>query len=99
MMITTYDRSAQLIDLEVYALNGLIPDRVPTAQFQRLIIESLGSQLNSEKVRYLYQPVCNCLIVTAPQQIQRQVEALIDRLKQELNDEPAENLNLIQALQ
>ena len=99
MMITTYDRSAQLIDLEVYALNGLIPDRVPTAQFQRLIIESLGSQLNSEKVRYLYQPVCNCLIVAAPQQIQRQVEALIDRLKQELNDEPAENLNLIQALQ
>lgn len=99
MMITTFDRSAQLTDLEVYPLNGLVPDRVPAAQFQRLIIESLGSQLNSEKVRYIYQPLCNCLIVTAPQQIQRQVEALIDRLKQELNDEPTENLNLIQASQ
>jgi hypothetical protein len=68
-------------------------------QFQRLIIESLGSQLNSEKVRYIYQPACHCLIVTAPQQIQRQIEALIDRLKKELNNEPAENLNLIQASQ
>lgn len=99
LMITTYDRSAQLIDLEVYALNGLVPDQLPAPQFQRLIIESLGSQLNSEKVRYIYQPACNCLIVTAPQQIQRQVEALIDRLKTELNGEPTENLNLIQASQ
>jgi len=39
------------------------------------------------------------LIVTAPQQIQRQVEALIERLKEELNNEPAEDLNLIQAAQ
>ncbi|MGI9495517.1 MAG: hypothetical protein ACR2NK_05675 [Mariniblastus sp.] len=99
LMITTYDRSARLIDLEVYALNGLVPARLPAPQFQRLIIETLGSQLNSEKVRYIYQPVCNCLIVTAPQQIQRQVEALIERLKEELNNEPAEDLNLIQAAQ
>ncbi|MGY8746694.1 MAG: hypothetical protein ACKVHR_01350 [Pirellulales bacterium] len=99
LLITTYDRSAQLVDLEVYALNQLVPDRLPVPQFQRLIIESLGSQLNSEKVRYIYQPACHCLIVTAPQQIQRQIEALIDRLKKELNNEPAENLNLIQASQ
>ena len=99
LMITTYERSARLIDLEVYALNGLVPDRLSAPQFQRLIIETLGSQLNSEKVRYIYQPACNCLIVTAPQQIQRQVEALIVRLKEELNDEPAEDLNLIQAAQ
>ena len=99
LLITTYDRSAQLVDLEVYALNQLVPDRLPVPQFQRLIIESLGSQLNSEKVRYIYQPSCHCLIVTAPQQIQRQIEALIDRLKKELNNEPAENLNLIQASQ
>lgn len=99
LMITTYDRAAQLIDLEVYALSGLVPERLPTPQFQRLIIETLGSQLNSEKVRYIYQPVCNCLIVTAPQQIQRQVEALIKRLKKELNAEPTDDLNLIQASQ
>ncbi|MCP4095424.1 MAG: hypothetical protein GY748_04180 [Planctomycetaceae bacterium] len=99
LMITTYDRSAQLIDLEVYALSGLVPERLPSPQFQRLIIETLGSQLNSEKVRYIYQPVCNCLIVTAPQQIQRQVEALIERLKKELNGEPDDDLNLIQASQ
>ncbi len=84
LMMTTFAQTTRLVDLEVYPLGNLVPARLAPQQLIQLVTESLGAQLQSESVRYIFEPSFQCLIVSAPQQIQRQIEALIDRLENDL---------------
>jgi hypothetical protein len=80
MVLTTFESSAQRVDLEVYPISKLLADNVSANQIMNLVNNALGSQLQSKAVRYVYQPKCQCIVVLAPQTIQRQIEALINQL-------------------
>lgn len=84
LMMTTFEQTAKMVDLETYPLSTLVPDRLGPKQLMELVSESLGVQLQSERVKYIYEPNYQCLVVSAPQQIQRQIEALVDRLQRDL---------------
>ena len=80
LVITTFAHAAKTADLEVYPLAKLLAGKLNSNHLLRLVTESLGTQLQSEKVRFLLEPNCQCLIVSAPQSLQRQIKALLDRL-------------------
>ena len=98
LMITTFEQSARIVDLEIYPVGSLVPDRLKANQLARLVSEALGTQLQSERVKFIFEPNCHCLIVSAPQQIQRQVEALVERLQQDLVIQNRESGRTEQAL-
>ncbi|MFT5303378.1 MAG: hypothetical protein ACI87E_002867 [Mariniblastus sp.] len=84
IVLTTFAQAAQTIDLEVYPIAQLVPEKLSPELLHRLVTEALGTQLQSENVRYTYQPDTRCLIVSAPQHLQEQVEGLVKRIHEDL---------------
>ena len=84
IVLTTFADAAETVDLEVYPIMDLVPSKLSPEMLRDLVMEAMGAQLQSHQLRYTYQPDCHCLLVAAPQQLQRQIEGLIDRLKVEL---------------
>ena len=80
LVMTTPDGASQRVELEVYPVSKIIAGRLNDNQLMKLIDSAMGSQVRSKSVRYAYQPVCQCVIVLAPQTLQRKIEALIDQL-------------------
>jgi hypothetical protein len=80
MVMTTFDRSAEMVDLEVYPVGKILAGSLSEKQMMKLIENALGNQLQSKFVRYMFQPSCQCVIVLGPQTVQRQIEALLDQL-------------------
>ena len=67
-------------DLEVYPLLTDWAGETSPQEIEQLIFNALGQQVQANFVRVVYEPKCRCIIVVAPQPIQRQVAKLVDRL-------------------
>ena len=79
--LTTFEQAAQAVDLEVFYLGKVLAGPLNEQQMLRLITETLGSQLQSPLVRWHYEPNCQCLILLAPQSLQRQTDSVIKQLE------------------
>ncbi len=86
LQLTTSTLANSVQDLEVYPLLASWANETPPQEIEQLIFTALGRQVQSSFVRLVYEPKCKCLIVVAPQSIQRQVEKLVERLNQAKND-------------
>ena len=67
-------------DLEVYPLLPEWAGETAPQEIEQLIFNALGQQVQANFVRVVYEPKCRCIIVVAPQPIQRQVAKLVERL-------------------
>ena len=79
--LTTFEKAARQVDLEMYHFGKILAGPLKEQQALRLITETLGTQLQSPRVRYVYEPQCQCLIISAPQSIQKQVASVIAQLE------------------
>ena len=79
--LTTFEQAARAVDLEVFYLGNVLAGPLNQQQMLRLITETLGSQLQSPLVRWHYEPNCQCLILLAPQSLQRQTDSVIRQLE------------------
>ncbi len=81
MQITTFDKAARAVDLEVYHFGKILAGPLNEQLALRLIRETLGVQLQSSQVRYIYEPKCQCLVLVAPQFLQKQVSSVVQQLE------------------
>jgi hypothetical protein len=79
--ITSFEKAAWATDLEVYHFGKALAGPLNQQQALRLIRESLGNQLAGPQVREVYEPKYQCLVVVAPQSLQKQIESLIRQLE------------------
>ena len=81
--LTSFYSAAESMELELYPIREIVAGPVKAPQILEIIEQALGAQLRSNPdLRLVIEPECNCLIVVAPQSIQRQVEVILDRLRQ-----------------
>lgn len=81
MVMTTNDQATTRLDLEVYSVSKLLAGPLDENKMKDLILQTLGGQLQSENVRFIYEPDFQCLIVFAPQALQRQLASLLKQLE------------------
>lgn len=81
MEVTTFEKSAQTVDTEVYHLGKVLAGPLNEEQTIKLIVQTLGTQLQTPQVRWVYEPKCQSLILVAPQSLQRQIDSVIKRLE------------------
>jgi hypothetical protein len=79
--LTTFEKAAQTVDTEVYHLGRVLAGPLNEQQTIWLITETLGAQLQAPQVRWVYEPKCQCLILLAPQSLQRQIDSVIKQLE------------------
>ena len=80
LQLTTSEVANGIQDLEVYPLlTDWAAETAPT-ELEQLIFNALGRQVQTSFIRVVYEPKCSCIIVVAPQPIQRQVAKLVERL-------------------
>lgn len=82
VQLTSREAAATALDLEVYPCSSAWSDGVPSQEVEQLIFRALGGNVESNFVRVIFEPRCRCVIVVAPQPLQRQVEGLVKRLNQ-----------------
>ena len=79
--ITTFDRAAVEVELEIYHFGKLLK-RLNEEQASRMIANTLGEQLQAPYIRNTYEPKCQCYILVAPQSLQRQMAAIVKKLEE-----------------
>ncbi|MFO0265096.1 MAG: hypothetical protein ACK53V_26030, partial [Planctomycetota bacterium] len=78
--LTSFQEAARRQLVEVHSLEGLAIEPAPLLE---ILTQTLGAQLRDNPlIRFVYEPEANALIVVAPQSVQRQFEAIVNRLKQ-----------------
>ncbi|MFM7115471.1 MAG: hypothetical protein ACKO0N_02445, partial [Planctomycetota bacterium] len=78
--LTSYQEATRRGMLEIYSLQGLAIEPQPLMD---ILNQTLSGQLRENPaVQFLYVPEINALVVSAPQPLQRQFEAIVNRLKQ-----------------
>lgn len=77
--LTSFEVAAQLAELEMYSFGKILKGKLTEQQAQTLIIETLGPQLQS--ARFVYEPKYQVFVVFAPQSLQKQVAAVIEKLE------------------
>lgn len=78
--LTSYQEATRRGMLEVYPLQGLAIEPQPLMD---ILNQTLSGQLRENPaVQFLYVPEINALVVSAPQPLQRQFEAIVNRLRQ-----------------
>ena len=82
--ITTFKSAADSAELEVYSCHKILSGKMtPEALMQALegALHFNANQLNN--IRVVYEPECQCIIALAPQLVQRQIHAVLERLNVE----------------
>jgi hypothetical protein len=78
--LTSYQEATRRGMLEIYPLQGLAIEPQPLMD---ILNQTLSGQLRENPaVQFLYVPEINALVVSAPQPLQRQFEAIVNRLRQ-----------------
>lgn len=78
--LTSFQEATRRGMLEVYPLQGLAIEPQPLMD---ILNQTLSGQLRENPaVQFLYVPEINALVVSAPQPLQRQFEAIVNRLRQ-----------------
>ncbi len=81
--LTSFNEASRRQFVEVHSLEGLAIEAQPLME---ILTQTLGGELReSPMVQFLYEPEANALIVVGPQPLQRQFEAIVNRLKQPVN--------------
>lgn len=79
--ITTFQAAANTRELEVYSCHEILRGNMTPEALMQALEGALNfdvKQLNN--VRVIYEPECQCVIALAPQLVQRQIQAILDRL-------------------
>ena len=80
IVLTTEAQSKSWIDIEVYPISQALHQKINGNQIPKLLYDLIGTKVNDHFVRVVFEPKCRCLIVVAPQSIQRQVESVVAEL-------------------
>jgi hypothetical protein len=84
VLLTTTAASDSRINVEVYPVGNLVNDQAPPDVLLSLLDQTIGAQLSARpniQATRIYEAECNGLILLAPQEVQRAVSAVIDRLQ------------------
>ena len=78
--LTSFQEATRRGMVELYPLQGLAIEPQPLMD---ILNQTLGGQLRENPaVQFLYVPEINALVVSGPQPLQRQFEAIVNRLRQ-----------------
>lgn len=80
IVLTTREQAASWVDIEVYPISQKLDQQVKQGQLPKLVFDLIGNQVNDLFVRVVYEPKCRCLIVVAPQNVQKQIESVVNEL-------------------
>ena len=79
--ITTFQSAANARELEVYSCHQILGGNMTPEALMRALEGALNFNVNQlNNVRVVYEPECQCVIALAPQLVQRQIQAILDRL-------------------
>ncbi len=82
--LTTTADLMRRMQLEVYPVGHILARGVTAEQLEELLWRVIAWHWQQGKGRFLvYEPNYQCLIVSAPQRLQRQIEAIVDYLSRE----------------
>jgi len=81
IQLTTFATAARSTNLEVYRFTKLLSGPLNEQQVLRLMTETLGDQLAVPEVRYFYHAETKNFFLLAPQSIQKQVGAVLEKLE------------------
>ncbi len=81
VQLTTFEKAANSIDLEFYHFGKILAGKLNEEQALALMMQTLGHQLQAPQVRFIYEPKYQTLVVSAPQSLQRQLAAVLQRLE------------------
>ena len=80
--LTTRRAAEQFVDLEVYPVVGPLARQAKPGTLEKAVFEALGEQVQTQLVKVVYEPKCQCLIAVGNQAIQRQIEGMVTTLNQ-----------------
>lgn len=81
IQLTSYETASQRIELDVYPVHKILAGRLTEQALMLALEESLSLQFNrTPQLQVLYEPECQCIIVYAPQNVHRQIHAVLQRL-------------------
>ena len=79
--ITTFQSAANARELEVYSCHEILSGNMTPEALMQALEGALNFDVNQlNNVRVIYEPECQCVIALAPQLVQRQIQAILDRL-------------------
>ncbi|MEE2826028.1 MAG: hypothetical protein VYE64_05325 [Planctomycetota bacterium] len=79
--ITTFQSAANSRELEVYSCHEILNGNMTPEALMQALEGALNFNVNQlNNVRVIYEPECQCVIALAPQLVQRQIQAILDRL-------------------
>ena len=79
--ITTFEAAAKSTELEVYSCHKILNGDLTPDALMQAIQGALNFNLNQlNNIRVVYEPECECIIAVAPQLVQRQIYAILQRL-------------------
>jgi hypothetical protein len=82
MLMTTFQQAADRPALEVYFCADVIADKINADQLMQLLANAMGVNLqNSPGLIITYDASCQCIIAKAPNSIHRQIESIMQRLR------------------
>lgn len=81
LMLTTFENAGRHRDVEVFSVGDVIDNKMKPVQLDQLLTETLGAdQLSPPNAVVIYFAECKCLVVNAPQIIQRQLYSIVKAL-------------------
>ncbi len=80
--LTTRRAAQEFVDLEVYPVVGSLARQARPGTLEKAVFEALGEQVQTQLVKVVYEPKCQCLIAVGNQSIQRQIEGMVSTLNQ-----------------
>ena len=79
--ITTFESAAKSTELEVYSCHKILKGNLTASALMQALEGALDFNLNRlNNIRVVYEPECQCVIAVAPQLVQRQIHAILQRL-------------------
>jgi len=79
--ITSPDIANNIFLLRVYPLGGIANGRLSAERIERVLAESLGTQIGQPGVAFSWLPKQKVMVVRAPQMLHRQVHAVLGQLE------------------
>lgn len=82
--ITTFKSAADSTELEVYSCHKILSGNMTPEALMQALEGALHFNVNQlNNMRVVYEPECQCVIALAPQLVQRQIHAVLERLNME----------------
>jgi hypothetical protein len=82
ILLTSFDKSVERTDLEVYSFKKLLKGKISEDQAISLLTQTLAPELNNPRIRSYYSKRQQGLFVVAPQILQEKIAKIIKAMEQ-----------------